>query len=91
MLPIILHIKKQSTGSVHNGPTSLILTPHLAAKDDIASITKVYLDSAEICCTSIYDNEEKEAQIEKLKSCNNYCFLMFLSAQLLILHKMFET
>jgi superfamily II DNA/RNA helicase len=70
MLPIIMHIKNQHVYQDKKGPIALILTPHLVTKDNIHAVTKEYLDAAEISCTSIYENDEKETQIELLKKSN---------------------
>ncbi len=68
MLPIILHVKEQPSTFERKGPCVLILTPHQPIKDDIYSITKEYLDEAQVSCTSLYESEETESQVEKLKS-----------------------
>lgn len=49
-------------------PSVLILTPYQPTKDDIYSIAKPYLDAAELSCVCIYESEEKDEQIEKLKT-----------------------
>ncbi len=73
ILPAIVHMKKQQSHTYKKGgPSALIITPYRAVKDDIYEKTKEYLDAADISVTSIYDNEDKSEQIEKLKSCEKF-------------------
>ena len=69
MLPLIVHIKvKQQDG----GPRRvLLLTPHQPAKDDICTITKPYLEAADIKCQTLYESENKDEQVERLKASSN--------------------
>ncbi len=64
-LPAIVHIKKQAASK---GPKVLLLTPYQSNKDDIFSKIKEYVEAANLICTCIYENEDKDTQIEKLKS-----------------------
>ena len=45
-----------------------MLTPHQITKDDIYAIAKPYLSSADVSCLCIYENDDKNEQIEKLKT-----------------------
>lgn len=69
MLPAIVHIKQQKCHmDKQNGPSVLLITPYQPSKDNIHEKTKEFTEAAGIDTTFIYENEEKEEQLEKLKS-----------------------
>ncbi|RNA44223.1 ATP-dependent RNA helicase dbp2-like [Brachionus plicatilis] len=65
--PLIVHIKNQHAYLDKKGPCAMILTPHQPSKDDILSILKPYLDSAQIRPVCVYESENKNIQIANLK------------------------
>lgn len=75
MLPALMHIKEQPSHKLKNGPSVLLITPHQPKlltphqrKDDIYAKTKEYIEAADVSHALIYDSEDKEEQIERLKS-----------------------
>jgi superfamily II DNA/RNA helicase len=68
MLPLIVHIKNQLSCDEYKSPCALILTPYQPSKEDIYAATKKFLDAAQIRCLTIYDGDDKEQQIELLKT-----------------------
>ena len=70
MLPSLMHIKTQPSHVNKTGPSALLITPFQPNKDDIFSKTKEYLEAAQLSAVFIYETEDKETQIEKLKSRN---------------------
>ena len=66
MLPLIVHIKAKQQDGVPR--RVLILTPHQPAKDDICTITKPYLEAADVKSQTLYESENKEEQVERLKA-----------------------
>jgi superfamily II DNA/RNA helicase len=68
MLPALNHIKNQAAYRDKSGPSVLLITPYQPSKDDIYAKTKEYIDAAQIDYALIYDNDDKQSQLEKLKS-----------------------
>ena len=82
MLPALVHIDKIKSATTTNtttteetdedglkcdgGPHVLILTPHQRTKDDIYAVTKAFIDAANFKCVSVYENEDKSEQVERL-------------------------
>lgn len=66
MLPLIVHVKVRSAAEPPR--RALILTPHQPAKDDICTITKPYLEAADVKCQTLYESESKDEQLERLKA-----------------------
>ena len=65
---MLIHIKNQNSYLNKSGPSGLILTPFQPSKDDIYAKTKEYIEAAEVKCVLVYESEDKNEQIEKLKS-----------------------
>lgn len=66
-----MHVKSKVESNA-KGPSVLILTPYQPAKDDIFAIAQPFLDAANLKCISLYENEEKSDQVEKLKTGNSH-------------------
>ena len=45
----------------------LIITPYQPPKEDIYEATKAYIDAADAKVFTVYENDDKAAQIDKLK------------------------
>ena len=68
MLPALMHMKERQIEENYKGPCIMIITPYQPPKEDIHEATKTYIEACDAKVLTIYEQDDRASQIEKIKT-----------------------